>query len=118
MRRIQEAPAMLAALGLSVSVLLFAEWHTDEPPVVLGVLLVVSFLSGLAVPARFLPLGVCLGFAIVVAHAFSTAARLMIPRYQTQAPSVGDRIVMTLLVVPSVVAAYVGSRAGASMRPS
>jgi hypothetical protein len=78
----------------------------------------VSFVAGMVAPARFLLLGVCFGWAILAAHALSTETGMMIPRYQTHAPSAGDWATMTMLVIPTLVAAFVGSRAAAGVQSS
>lgn len=100
----------VATLLIGLSIVLFFEWHTDEPLVVLPVLLLVSFASGWIAPTRVLAIGLCLGLAISIAHALSSATGLMIPRYQKQIPSVGDWVTMTALIIPSMLAAFGGSR--------
>lgn len=99
-----------AALAGGLIVVLFFEWHTDEPLVVLPILLLVSFATGLIAPSRFLLSGLCLGIAIPLAHALSSATGMMIPQYQQHAPSTGDWVTMAFLVIPAVASAFAGSR--------
>jgi hypothetical protein len=118
MNGIRKTSLAFAALAIGLSIILFFEWHTDEPGVVLLVLVAVSLVAGLAVPARFLLFGLCLGWAILAAHLLSTLTGMMIPRYQLQAPSVADWTVMTLLAIPALLATLAGARASASLRGS
>ncbi len=116
MRRFEETGlAQFAIIGAGLSIVLFFEWHTDEPLVVLPVLLFVSFIGGWMAPRRFGLIGMTLGCAIFVAHALSTAAGVGIPRYQHQEPSMGDWITMSLLVLPALAAAFGGSKMSAVM---
>lgn len=118
MERMQDRNVLLAAtLAVGVSIVLFFEWHTDEPLVVLPVLLLVSFVSAWIVAPRFIAVGLCLGSAIIIAHAISSATGFVVPRYQKQAPALGDWIVMSLLIIPSLLAAFGGSRVGAIGQP-
>lgn len=112
----RDAAATGATLALGLTTLLFFEWHTDEPAVVLPVLLVVAFLAGMAVPSRFLLLGLTLGWAIAVAHALSAATGAFTPFYQKQPPSTADWVAMALLAAPAVAAAFAGSRLVAPLR--
>jgi len=98
----------LIAAGLTV--VLFFEWHTDEPTVVLPVLLLMSFVAGLAAPRRFVIVGLALGLGIFIAHALSTATGAMVPHYQKQPPATGDWMAMALLLFPATLAAFAGSR--------
>ena len=102
--------AQLAAVAAGCCVVLFFEWHTDEPLVVLPVLLLASFVAGWAAPQRIVLAGLTIGLCILVAHALSSATGLMIPRYQKQPPSLGDWVTMALLILPSIAFAYAGSR--------
>jgi hypothetical protein len=112
MARLQELALFGATICIAVSITLFFEWHTDEPLVVLPALLLVTSVAGAVMPRRFLLVGLISGWAILSAHALSTASGLMIPRYQKHAPILGDWIAMSLLVVPALLAAYAGSRVG------
>ena len=102
--------AASATLVTGIAVVLFFEWHTDEPLVVLPVLLVTCLAAGLAAPRSWLASGTLIGWAILAAHAVSNATGLWIPRYQQRPPSAGDWIAMSLLVLPAVGCAYAGSR--------
>ena len=104
--------ALVAGLAAGLWILLFFEWHTDEPLVVLPVLLFIAFIGGWVAPRSFVITGVSLGCAIFVAHALSSATGMMIPRYQKVPPSTGDWIAMALLVLPSLAAAFGGSMLG------
>ena len=101
---------LAATLAVGVIITLFFEWHTDEPLVVLPVLMFVSFAAGWIVPTRFIAIGLCLGLAIPVAHALSSATGLMIPQYQKQAPSTADWVTMAFLMIPAIASAFAGSR--------
>ena len=116
MRGFQNDLAALAALAVGLSTILFFEWHTDEPSFVLAVLVAVSLAAGFAAPRHFLPVGLCLGWAILIAHLLSTETGLMIPRYQTSAPTIADWIVMTGLAIPALLATFAGSRAALRLR--
>ena len=105
---------MIAGIAVGLSVLLFFEWHTDEPLVVLPVLLLLSFAGGWIASPRFIPVGLAFGWEILVAHALSNATGLMVPQYQIAPPSAGDWMAMTLLVLPALGAAFAGSRASAA----
>jgi hypothetical protein len=118
MRRLQDNFLPTAGLATAVAILLFFEWHTDEPLVVLPVLLLISFVAGGAAPRSFVLSGLILGFAILVAHAASSATGVMIPRYQKEPPSTSDWAVMALLVLPSLGAAFAGSSASRLFRRS
>lgn len=112
MNRLQDNSAVVGAtLAFGLAILLFFEWHTDEPLVVLPVLLLISFVAGWIAPTRAILVGLSLGAAILIAHALTTATGMMIPRYQKQPPSTGDWVAMTLLVIPAMLAAFGGSRA-------
>jgi hypothetical protein len=115
MANVRQSLVLAAAIATAVPSILFFEWHTDEPTVVLPVLVVVSFVAGLMVPPRFLLIGLCLGWSILVAHLLSALTGMLVPRYQTAAPSMGDWAVMTMLVVPALGAAFGGSRAAAGI---
>ena len=105
-----EHAATTAAIAAGLTILLFFEWHTDEPLVVLPVLLLVSFAGGWIAPRRFVVVGLALGWAILAAHALSNATGLRVPQYQKAPPSRGDWMAMTLLVLPALAAAFGGSR--------
>ena len=100
----------LAPVAAGLCVLLFFEWHTDEPLVVLPVLLALSFAGGWIAPRRFVLSGLTFGLAILVAHALSDATGTMVPRYQKQPPTTGDWIAMSMLVLPAIGAAFAGAR--------
>jgi hypothetical protein len=93
-----------------IAILIFVEWHTDEPLVVLPVLLLVSFVAGLAMPRRFVLAGIALGWSILLAHALSDATALFVPRYQHQAPATADWVAMALLVLPAIALSLAGAR--------
>ena len=103
--------AAVAAVAIGLTVILFFEWHTDEPMVVLPILLLASFGAGWIAPKNYIIVGLCLGFSILAAHALSNETGLMVPRYQKQPPSVGDWVAMALLVIPALFASFGGSRA-------
>jgi hypothetical protein len=90
MARIQELALFAATIFIAVSIILFFEWHTDEPLVVLPVMLLVTCVASAIMPTRYILVGLITGWAILCAHALS----------------------MSLLVVPSLLAAYAGSRVG------
>jgi hypothetical protein len=106
----------LALVAAGLCVLLFFEWHTDEPLVVLPVLLVLSFAAGWIVPRSFVPFGLTFGWAIPAAHALSNATGMMVPRYQKEPPTTGDWIAMSMLVLPAIGAAFAGARLSRSRR--
>ena len=108
--------ALTAVIAVGLPILLFFEWHTDEVLVVLPVMLALSFAGGWITPRRFLAVGLAFGWAILAAHALSSATGLMAPSYQKQAPSAGDWTAMALLVLPALGAAFAGSRAAAATR--
>lgn len=110
MTRVEQDGLFCATIAIALSILLFFEWHTDEPLVVLPVLLLVSFVAGLIMPRRHLVSALIIGWAIVCAHALTTATGVMLPRYQKHAPLPGDWLAMSLLVLPSLLAAFIGSR--------
>jgi hypothetical protein len=104
-------PIRLAGiLAIGLIVILFFEWHTDEPLVVLPILLLTCFVAGLAAPRHFLITGTIFGWCILAAHALSNATGLLIPRYQHGPPTGGDWAAMALLVLPSVAASFAGAR--------
>ena len=91
MNGLQDNSAIVGVtLAIGIAILLFFEWRTDEPLVVLPVLLLIAFVSGWIVPTRAILVGLSLGVAILIAHALTTATGTMIPRYQKQPPSMGD----------------------------
>jgi hypothetical protein len=110
MARLHDAAMVCSTIFIALSVILFFEWHTDEPLIVLPVLLLVACGAGAILPKRFLMVGLVTGLAIVCAHALSGVSGLMVPRYQQHKPLPGDWLAMTLLLLPSVAAAFVGSR--------
>lgn len=107
-----------ASMTIGVVVVLFFEWHTDEPLVVLPVLLIAAFATGLAAPRWFALSGAVLGWSILAAHLLSNTTGILIPRYQHQPPMAQDWIAMALLVVPAVAAAFAGSRVSTRLQTS
>jgi hypothetical protein len=107
--------AFAATLVFGVAIVLFFEWHTDEPLVVLPVLLLACLIGGWAAPSRQVAVGVTLGASILCAHALSVATGTMAPAYQKQPPLPEDWLAMCLLVLPSMAAAWLGSRAAKLM---
>lgn len=117
MQRFRDIPAATpGTLMAAIVVVLFFEWHTDEPLVVLPVLIGAAFVAGYVVPRAWLIVGIVLGVAILIAHMFTSHSGLFIPRYQKQAPSSGDYIAMALLVLPTLTSTWVGSRVSAALR--
>lgn len=110
MTRLNNALGLAAVLAIGLVVLLFFEWHTDEPLVVLPILLTACFAGGLLAPRFWLCAGIVLGWAILVAHALSNSTGVLIPLYQHRPATSGDYIAMTLLVLPAVASALAGSR--------
>lgn len=110
MTRLDSRGGLAVILAIAIAVLIFIEWHTDEPLVVLPVLLIACLTGGVLAPRFWIASGLMLGWAILAAHAASEATGLFIPQYEHQPPARGDWIAMSLLVLPGVCSAFAGSR--------
>jgi hypothetical protein len=104
---------MIYFTGLLLSLALVAnmEWRTDEATVTMAVLLVASLALGWFRPRLFLLSGVVLGLAVAAINQFTLLTGIR-PNYESAAEAsthhLGYVLSLAVLVIPAVIAAFVG----------
>lgn len=97
---------LLLALGAAAT--LYLEWHTDEATVVLAFLLIVAAALGFVLPRAALVTGLVIGLVIPLGHLGGSLGWYSVPAYQGTPPATADWLVMAILVLPAIAAAYAG----------
>lgn len=109
MRRVWPLLLHAAFIVAGMALVLFIEWHTDEVTVVLALLLLVAAALGFARPGAAIVSGVAIGVAVPLAYLVVTLSGRFQPLYLVAPPSLGDAVMMAVLVVPATAAALFGA---------
>lgn len=105
-----KTPVWLMLVASSVAAAVYVEWHTDEPTVVLAVLIVLAAMLGAAKPRLAVLGGGVVGFSVLAAHGLTEAIGEFRPRYMHEAPRPGDWAAMAIVGGVITAVAWISSR--------
>jgi hypothetical protein len=101
----------VVGLLLSLAIVATMEWRTDEAPLTLGALLVVCLALGWYRPRLFLLSGLVVGLVVAALNLFTLLTGIR-PGYEAAAEAnahhLGYVLSLAILVIPAVIAAFIG----------